>query len=209
MDPEAMKGNKELLHKQRCRCQTAVHMFTSSGEMPQPDVSSARGEQYQITLRSDVTIRRTQKTAGMVVLKQALPARVSSAHGCSTSGRAALSAAAPCRQHALPPSPFLGNSQAALQCSRPAAPGHVARVRGMQCMAAAPLQALEQVYSKTANKALKVNLDPKNYGETDPSSKCAYCSLHQATLRCGGGSLKPPAWLDSQPAAGALTGVIP
>ena len=35
----------------------------------------------------------------------------------------------------------------------------------LQCRAAAPLQApLEQTYSKTASKALGINLDPKNYG---------------------------------------------
>lgn len=61
-------------------------------------------------------------------------------------------------------SSFLGNRSAALPAARHAAGVCSARGSKLHCLAAAPLQGLEQTYSKTAGKALNINLDPQNYG---------------------------------------------
>lgn len=91
-------------------------------------------------------------------------------HGWSahcTSGRPALPQHAVAAQPAhrkVTASTFLGSRSASLQAAGHAAQVCGGRGRRLQCLAAAPLQALEQTYSKTSGKALSINLDPQNYG---------------------------------------------
>ncbi len=79
---------------------------------------------------------------------------------CATARRAAVGTAP-----ALRGSPFLGIIPAALRCPSAASVSSWPRGGRLQCRAMAPpVQPLEQIYSKTAGKALGINLDPKNYG---------------------------------------------
>jgi hypothetical protein len=67
------------------------------------------------------------------------------------------------QKRTLKASSFLGNRTDGLHASHAACSTRSGQRQ--ECRAAAPLQQpMEQTYSKTAGKALGINLDPQNYG---------------------------------------------